>query len=274
MQRLFTIRHSFLALLVLAIATSCSVPKNITYFQDLESEAILQTDNILDIKVKPEDKLSITVTTQDPALNQLFNLVTTQNRLEYVNTLTTSGQGSVAYYTVAPDGDINFPVVGKIHIAGLTRSEVADKIYNELTSRNLVKDPIVTVEFANAKVSVLGEVLRPGKYNFNEDHVTILDAIAMAGDLTNYGVRDNVLVVRRNSMGEQQAYRVSLLDAKELAKSPVYYLQQDDVIYVEPNDKKKRETTPNGNSPYTPSFWVSIGSFATTIATLIISLSK
>lgn len=239
------------------------------------SRGIVSAAKILDVKVKPEDKLSIVVSTQDPALSMLFNLVTTQNRLDNASsTRSSSSNGQVSYYTVDSVGDINFPVIGKIHIAGLTREQVADKIVTELTMRNLVKDPIVTVEFANTHIAVIGEVNTPGRYNFNEDHITIVDAIAMAGDLTINGERSNILVMRKTSEGMQEAHRVDLTNMTNLASSPVYYLQQDDVIYVEPNDKKKRETTPNGNTPYTPSFWVSMGSFAVTIATLIITLAK
>lgn len=257
------------------VVTSCSTPKNITYLQELNSGEMIQAAKVLDVKVKPEDKLSIVVSTQDPSLSQLFNLVTTQNRLENLSTSgSSSGNGQMSYYTVDSAGDITFPVLGKVHIAGLTREQVANKIVAELTGRNLVKDPIVTVEFANTRISIIGEVASPGRYNFNEDHITIIDAIAMAGDLTVNGVRDNILVMRKADEGMQQAYRVDLTNAAALAASPVYYLQQDDVIYVEPNDKKKRETTPNGNTPYTPSFWVSMGSFAVTVATLIITLAK
>lgn len=239
------------------------------------SQGIVSAAKILDVKVKPEDKLSIVVSTQDPALSMLFNLVTTQNRLDNASsTRSSSSNGQVSYYTVDSVGDINFPVIGKIHIAGLTREQVAEKIVSELTMRNLVKDPIVTVEFANTHIAVIGEVNTPGRYNFNEDHITIVDAIAMAGDLTINGRRDNILVMRNTAEGTQEAHRVDLTDVYSLSSSPVYYLQQDDVIYVEPNDKAKRETTPNGNTPYTPSFWVSMGSFAVTIATMIITLSK
>ncbi|MCM1138954.1 MAG: polysaccharide biosynthesis/export family protein [Muribaculum sp.] len=263
------------ALTGLLLATSCSTPKNITYFQELNQGAVVEATQVLDVKVKPEDKLSIMVSTQDPSLSQLFNLVTSQNRIENLSIASvTGGNGYVSYYTVDSFGDINFPVVGKIHIAGLTREQVAERIVSELTSRNLVKEPIVTVEFANTHIAIIGEVSSPGRYNFNEDHITIIDAIAMAGDLTVNGMRDNILVMRQTEEGKQEAYRVDLTDAHKLVTSPVYYLQQDDVIYVEPNDKRKRETTPNGNTPYTPSFWVSMGSFAVTIATLIITLVK
>lgn len=263
------------------LMASCSTPKNVTYFPELTTGSIVQAEKVLDIKVKPEDKLSIVVSTQDPALSNLFNLVTTQNRLGQSTSSTTtigqasnSGNSQVSYYTVDSKGDIMFPVVGVIHIAGLTREQVAAKIMEELVSRDLVKDPIVTVEFANAGVSIIGEVARPGRFEFNKDHVTIIDAIAMAGDLTINGDREHILVMRNIGDGRQEAYRVSMLDAQALASSPVFYMQQDDVIYVEPNDKKKRETTPNGNTPYTPSFWLTMGSFAVTIATLVITITN
>ena len=259
---------------------SCSTPKNITYFPDLGTGSVVQAERMLDIRVKPEDKLSIVVNTQDPALSALFNLLQVQNKLSGTTSTTNTvgsaggGNGQVAYYTVNSAGDINFPVIGKLHIAGMTREQVADYVAEQLVSRDLVKDPIVTVEFANTGISVIGEVASPGRYEFNKDRLTIIDAIAMAGDLTINGMRENILVLRNVGGGKQEAYRVNLIDAQSLAASPVFYLQQDDVIYVEPNDKKKRETTPNGNTPYTPSFWVSMGSFGMTIATLIITLSK
>ncbi|MDE7148734.1 MAG: polysaccharide export protein [Duncaniella sp.] len=260
---------------------SCSTPKNITYFPDLGTGAVVQAECQLDIRVKPEDKLSIVVNTQDPALSALFNLLQVQNRLGGTTSTTKSvgsasggGNGQVAYYTVDSAGDINFPVIGKLHIAGMTREQVANYVAEQLVGKDLVKDPIVTVEFANTGISVIGEVSAPGRYEFNKDRLTIIDAIAMAGDLTISGMRENILVLRNVGDGKQEAYRVNLLDAQSLASSPVFYLQQDDVIYVEPNDKKKRETTPNGNTPYTPSFWVSMGSVGLTVATLIITLTK
>ena len=269
------------SLAVVLMLGSCTTPKNVAYFPELTTGSMVQAKQILDIKVKPEDKLSIVVSTQDPALSALFNLVTSQNRISSTTSTTTTvgntgtaGSGYVSYYTINSQGDIMFPVLGKLHIAGLTREQIAAKIADDLKKEDLVKDPIVTVEFANTGLSVLGEVNKPGRYEFNKDHLTIIDAIAMAGDLKMNGMRENILVMRNLGGGKQEAYRVNLLDAQELASSPVYYLQQDDVIYVEPNDKAKRETTPNGNTPYTPSFWVSMGSFAVTLITLAITLSK
>lgn len=276
------IKSLFLPVAIAAVmASSCSTPQNIAYFQDVNSGTVLQPQQQLDIRVRPEDKLSIMVNTQDPALSALFNLVQVQNRLNSSTSAATSigsaaGSGSsrVSFYTVDSNGDIMFPVLGKLHIGGMRREQVATYITEELVSRDLVKDPVVTVEFGNTGISVIGEVASPGRYEFNKDRVTIIDALAMAGDLTQNGQRENVMVLRELDNGNQQAYRIDLTDATQLASSPVFYLQQNDVIYVEPNDKKKRETTPNGNTPYTPSFWVSMGSFAVTIATLVITLTR
>ncbi len=260
--------------------TSCGTPKNVSYFQDVTDGAILVPSAPLDITVRPEDKLSILVNTQDPALTNLFNLVSSQNRVGQTTSVTNgvprtySSSSEVALYTVDAAGDINFPVLGKLHIGGMTRREVSAFIEGELEGRDLIKDPVVTVEFANAGISVIGEVNKPGRYEFNKDHVTILDALAMAGDLGRDGMRQNVIVFRQQPDGTQKAYRIDLTNMSGLTSSPVYYMQQSDVIYVEPNDKKKRETTPNGNTPYTPSFWVSIGPFAVTIATLITTLAR
>lgn len=265
---------------LLLLLASCSTPQDITYFPELKTGDIVKAEKILDIKVKPEDKLLIMVSTQDQALSNLFNLVTTQNQISRTTSATRSddnindNNNRVSYYTVDSHGDINFPVLGKIHISGLSREQIAQKIAGDLIKADLVKDPIVTVEFANTGISILGEVNRPGRYEFNKDHVTIIDAIAMAGDLKINGERTNILVMRNNGSGNQEAYRINLLNAQELASSPVYYMQQDDVIYVEPNDKVKRETKPSGNQIYTASFWVTIGSLGLSVATLIVTLTK
>lgn len=269
-----------IAAVTMLLVTSCSTPKNIAYFPELQTGDIVTTEQIQEIKVKPEDKLSIIVTTPSPAISLQFNLLTISNRLtgttESTKTIgtTNSSNGQTSYYTVNSNGDIDFPIIGKLHIAGMSREEIASYIAKQLIDKNLVTDPIVTVEFANTGISIIGEVRSPGRYEFNKDHLSIIDAIAMAGDLTMNGMRENILVMRNIGDGKQQAYRINLLNAQELASSPVFYLQQDDVIYVEPNNKAKRETTPNGNTPYTPSFWVSMGSFAVTIITLIITLTR
>lgn len=265
-------------LLLPMVLASCNTPKNIAYFQDITNGETLQPQQAYEIRVQPDDKISIMVNTQDPSLSSLFNLVNSQNRLtpfgkvgDNVNSL--YGESRSSYYTVDGNGDINFPVLGILHVAGMKRSELARYIEKRLINDDLVKDPIVTVEFINTGFSILGEVAAPGRYEFNKDRMTILEGLAMAGDLKNTGLRENVVVIRQEN-GKQKAYKINLADTHSILNSPVYYLQQEDVIYVEPNDKSKRETTSTGNTLYNPSFWVSIGSIGVSIATLIVTISR
>jgi len=237
---------------------SCSTPKNISYLQDLSDKGISQATNPLNITVKPEDKLYILVSTQKDELNELFNLRTTQNSSQYRPS-----------YTVDKEGNIDFPILGKINLGGKTRFEVSEYITRELTARNLVKEPVVTVEFENTGIYIGGEVNNPGKYDINRDRLTVVQGLLMAGDLTIQGKRENILVLREEN-GKQRSYRLDLTNAEELFKSPAYYLQQNDVIIVEPNNTRKRQTTSNGNTPLTASFWLSVASFATTIAVLLL----
>lgn len=247
---------------------ACSTSKEIPYFQDLrpgESELTLTTP--VEIKIQPKDKLSILVNSQDPRLTNLFNLpIFTQQIGQESNTSSSRG---VSGYTVDTKGCIDFPVLGKIFIAGMTREEVAAHIKSELQSHDLIKDPVVTVEYMNLSIAVMGEVKNPGRYNIDKDHLTILDALSQAGDLTIFGKREKVLVLR-NEEGKQRVYGVNLCSAEHLYTSPVYYLQQNDVVYVEPNDTKARQSTVNGNNVRSTSFWISLASLLTSIAVLIV----
>ena len=146
---------------------------------------------------------------------------------------------------------------------------VQKEIKDLLVSRDLVRDATVTVELTNPTISVLGEVASPGNYKVEQEHINILQGLALAGDLTISGERENVAVIREAPDGTQQVYRVDLTNAQSLYASPAYYLQQNDVIYVEPNDTRKRSRSANGNSVLTPSFWVSIASFIASMAVLI-----
>ncbi len=244
---------------------SCSTPKNVAYFPELETGSIVQAQQVMDIKVKPEDKISISVNTQDPALSALFNLSGGSS--------TSSGGSEMSSYTVDSYGDINFPVLGKLHVAGLNREQIAERITDKLIKDDLVKNPIVIVEFANTGIVILGEIKNPGRYEFNKDHFTILDAIAEGGDLTMNGMRENILVMRNIGDGKREAYRVNLLNAQELASSPVYYLQQDDLIYVEPNNKTKRNTTESGNSVFNPTFWLSMTTSLLSIISIVLTIT-
>lgn len=262
-------------LIALSFFASCT-PKDISYFQDVTDETIV-IPNSGEIKIKPNDKLSIMVKTMDPNLSALFNLnINTDRQGENVNLSTGAGSARSNYtttagiskYTVTPEGTIDFPTLGYIKVAGMTRSELAGFIKGELMGKDLAKDPVVTVEFVNLGVSMLGEVNRPGLYDINQDQMSIIDAISMAGDLTLQGKRDNIAVLREEN-GSVNTYRVDLTNFKELTQSPVYHLQQGDIIYVEPNDMKKRQSTTNGNNIYTTGFWISVASLLTSVVTTI-----
>lgn len=220
------------------------------------------------MKAMPDDKLSIVVNSKDPALASLFNLPVQSQRIGAKAGFDVSAN-SVSLYTVNPEGYIEFPILGPVNVGGKTTSEISSEIKNRLIRENLLKDPIVTVEFANTVYSVLGEVAHPGRFNMDRDRITLLDGLATAGDLTIQGERKNVMVVRENYDGTTSVYRIDLTSAESLYGSPAYYLQQNDVIYVEPNGYKKRQRQANGNTVLTASFWLSVASFLTTIAVLI-----
>lgn len=246
---------------------SCSTPKKISYFQDLRpGESELTPAAPTEIKIYPKDKLSILVNSQDLRLTNLFNLPVVSQQVGTETSLNTSR--GLSGYTVDSNGNIDFPVIGILNVQGMTREEIAAYIKNELQSQDLVKDPVVTVEFMNLSIDVIGEVNNPGRYNIDKDNITILDALSLAGDLTIYGNRDNVLVLR-NEGGRQRVYGIDLCSANRLYSSPAYYLQQNDVVYVEPNDTKARQSTVNGNNVRSTSFWISLASLLTTIGVLV-----
>lgn len=201
-------------------------------------------------------------------LADMFNLPIVAHRVGYSQESSLNQSQQVSCYTVDENGEIDFPVLGKIKVAGKNREEIAAYIKKELIDRKLINDPVVTVEFSNLYISVLGEVNNPGRYGIDRDKITLLDAIGMAGDLTIYGKRQNVVVMREEE-GKQLFYRVDLTSVDDLYSSPVYYLQQKDVVYVEPNETRARQSTVNGNNVRSTSFWVSIASLLTSVAVLI-----
>lgn len=248
---------------------SCSTPKDVTYFQDLSAGTYTISGVEGMIRAVPGDKLSIVVNSKDPELAALFNLPLQSMRIGVTSPSLRDGNTGVSLYTVDPSGNIDFPILGEVHVGGRTSHEISSEIKQMLISRNLIKDPTVTVEFANTGISVLGEVSRPGRYDMQRDRMTLLEGLAMAGDLTIQGERKNVAVMRENPDGTTTVYRIDLTSADDLYASPAYYLQQNDVVYVEPNAYKKRQRQANGNTVLTASFWLSVASFLTTIAVLV-----
>jgi len=259
----------FLAIVSVLMLTGCKTREAIVYMQDIpatDSTFIANAGQI--IRIRPGDKISIIVNTSIPEMASTFNLSVPYRFVGGQNT--SSGQSQTAYYVVDDDGEIDFPILGKIKVEGKTRNEIAEYVKSCLLQKELLKDAVVSVEYGNIAFSVLGEVQAPGRYTFDKDRVTILDAISMARDLTINGRRDNVLVTRTDENGNQQTYRVDLRNAKNLYASPVYCVQQNDIIYVEPNTNKIRQSSVAGNTIQNPSFWISVASLLTTITALII----
>lgn len=261
------------AVLLTSILSSCSSYKKIPYFQDADRIKGINTSAVQEITLRPKDRISIIVNCKDPQLSALFNLPYVTQRVVSTgarNTLYGEESSSVSGYTVDSEGNIDFPTIGKINVAGLTRNELATLIKDEIETRNQAKDPVISVDFLNLSVSVIGEVASPGIYRIYKDNMTILEALSSAGDVTIQGNRDDVLVLRMEE-GKQKTYRVNLNSLQNVVQSPVYYLQQDDVIYVTPNKMKAKMSTVNGNTVRSTSFWISIASLATTVVALVLN---
>lgn len=263
-----------LAIGIMAVP-SCSTPKEISYFQDLESVEGQRIGGAKGITVRPKDKISIIVNCKSPELTALFNLPYVTQRLgENSRSTISSGysQGYISGYTVDDRGCVDFPVLGEVHVAGMTREEIASEIKRELREQGQATDAVVTVDFMNLYYQVLGEVARPGRYAIDKDALTILDAIGAAGDLTIYGRRDRVKVLRDEG-GRMRTYEVDLCSASDLIASPVYYVRQNDVIYVDPNDVRARQSTVNGNNVRSTSFWISLTSLAASVTNTIVVIA-
>lgn len=244
-------------LFALVLMASCSTQKKVVYFQDLKNGGTVEAAMPQEIKIKPGDKLSVHVNSKDEELVAPFNLRRSQASM---------GSQTDLAYTVDKDGNIEFPYLGSIMVQGMTRDEVAKYIKQELLDRKMVQDPTVIVDFNNLQISVLGEVNSPGKYEIEKDKYTIIDAISSAGDLKITGKRDCIMVLREEN-GIQKSYTVDLNNAAQLYSSPVYYLQQNDIVYVEPNKKAAGQATINDNTLRSTSFWFSTVSLLLTLIT-------
>jgi polysaccharide export outer membrane protein len=234
--------------------------------QDIsESNKITKIPEVPELIIQPQDMLSIVVSSKEPELALPFNLpiVSFQGLGDALN----SGlQQRILGYTVDKKGDIDFPILGTLHVEGLTRNKLKQLIKDDIISKGYINDPVVTVQFMNCRVIVNGEVVRPGTYEIKGDHITLLEALSMAGDLTIYGRRDNVKVVREKN-GERMVHEVDLR-AANIFNSPVYYLQQNDIIYVTPNRYRSNQTN-NAGQVQQISLWVSIASFLASVGVLL-----
>lgn len=246
--------------------SACNSTKEVVYLQDVIPLKQQDIERKYEVFIHEDDLLAIMVNSKDPELALPFNmpLITYQIGSEG------GGQQRVLGYLVDTNGDIDFPILGKLHVAGLSRLELRDLIKEKLISGDYIKDPVVTVQFLNYKVSVMGEVARPGSFTITGDRITLLEALSMAGDLTIYGRRDRVAVIR-----EENGKRTILfhdLRSSDIFTSPCYYLQQNDIVYVEPNKAKAGQRDINQNNSV--SVWLSAVSVLAAVASLLVTVLK
>ena len=254
----------YVAYLVVCMAvffTACTSTKKIIYLQDVVPLKQQEIEQKYEVIIHGDDLLAIMVNSRDPELALPFNMP----MVSYQLGSNTGGQQRVLGYLVDTNGNIDFPILGEIHVEGLTRMQLTELIKNKLIEGDLIKDPIVTVQFLNFKISVMGEVGRPGSFTISGDRITLLEALSMAGDLTIYGRRDRVGVIRENN--GKRTIPFHDLRSADIFNSPCYYLQQNDIVYVEPNKAKSGQSSINQNNSI--GVWVSVISLLTTIAVLI-----
>ena len=257
---------NYMLMCVVVLCTSCASSKKVVYLQDVVPLKQQDIKQKYEVYVHNDDLLAIMVNSKNPELALPFNM----SMVSYQLGSESGGQQRVLGYLVDTNGDIDFPILGKLHVAGLTRLQLTDMIKQRLIDEDLIKDPIVTVQFLNYKVSVMGEVNRPGSFNISGDRITLLEALSMAGDLTIYGRRDRVAVIR-----EKDGKRTILmhdLRSSDIFNSPCYYLQQNDIVYVEPNKAKAGQSEINQNKSV--GVWLSAASILVSIASLIVTLTK
>lgn len=247
----------FLIIIATLIISSCASKKEMIYFQG-NQEATTKFEEFIP-KIQSFDRLAISISAADVRATDPFN----QQNVYQGGTANINSNPYVKTYTVDENGFINYPILGLVKLGGLTRSEAENKLKEELSK--YIANPGVNINYTNFRISVLGEVKNPGYFSIPNDRVTILEALGMAGDLTVYGVRKNIMVIREQN-GEKKTYTVDLT-SKDILNSPVYYLAQNDVVYVEPNGAKV------SSSKFTPNYSLLI-SVAGVIISVIAVISK
>ncbi|MGP1590474.1 MAG: polysaccharide biosynthesis/export family protein [Prevotella sp.] len=254
-----------LLFMVLAMVSSCVSTKDVPYMKNADVVDFTSSRGLYDAKIMPKDLLTITVSTLNADASAPFNF----------GSLPSSNQGNSNSainqgYLVDNNGDIEFPLVGKIHVEGLTKTQCQD-IIREKILPYLAKTerPLVSVRMSSYRVTVLGEVGHPGVIPVTSEKMSILEALAQAGDLTIYGVRNNVMLIREDQFGQKSIHRLNLNDAN-IINSPYYYLQQNDIIYVEPNKVKAKSSDVGAST----TMIFSIVGLLTSFATLVVSILR
>lgn len=254
---------------VVFLISSCGSVENVAYIQNSDSISLANSAFLYDARIMPKDILTITVNTTNPAASEPFNLVV-RSSLNAAGSNINYSSGALQSYLVDNAGCIEFPVLGQVHVGGLTKSECEMKIHDKIAPyMNAAENPVVTVRMANYKISVVGEVNRPGMFNVSNEKINIFEALAQAGDLTIYGVRNKVKLIRENDKGKKEIFTLNLNDAN-IIKSPCYYLQQNDIVYVEPNKVKARNSSIGAST----NLWFTGTSVMVSLATLIYTIFK
>lgn len=266
-------KNAVLSLLLLLMLGACSVPKDVTYFQGIDKltpEQVQQMAQTYHTPIVPDDLLTITVTAWDPSVVTPFNPPTYAYSTIIEGETTVQASQGLFTYLVDKEGYIDFPVLGKVHVQGLTKFELADKLRTDISK--FIDNPLVKVSLVNFKVTALGEVNRPGTVTIRNDRVSILDFLGYVGDVSINANRQNVLIIRDNN-GEVEYGRMDLTDPAIFA-SPYYYLQQNDVVYVEPNDAKKRNSRYSQAQQYNITIISSILSAISVLTSVIVAIAK
>ena len=256
------------AIVAIAFSSCTTYTTSLPYFEDIRdsvSGEFVQGD--YGIKIIPDDELLITVTSMVPTATAMYNLTMSNPAMR--DDVLAPTQPQQQTYIVDVNGDIQFPVLGKLHVAGLSTQELTKEL-ERLISKD-VQDPIVRVQLVNFRINVLGEVKKPGAISVKKERYSILDALADAGDLTEYGERSNVMLIRE--VGGKRIYQRLNLNKSEVLSSPYFYLQQNDVVYVEPNEIRRENAKYNQNNSYKISVVSTIVSACSVIASLIIALT-
>jgi polysaccharide export outer membrane protein len=240
--------YLFPVLVLSLLLNSCTSSQKVAYLQTLPAGSDTTHvqgpfANLYEARIKPKDLLSITVVTSAPEASRIYNLLVPQimdpsSSSSASSSLLTSTP-TMQTYLVDNDGNIDFPMLGKISAGGHTRKELEAELQERLDPLFSKEHPIITIRITNYAVNVLGEVARPGKYASTNDRLTIFEGLALAGDMTLYGKRDNVKVLRESADGNKTIININLND-KNIIHSPAYYLEQNDVVYVEPNKARSR----------------------------------
>lgn len=248
----------------------CTSYKQVPYLQNSDSVDLSVALGLYDARIMPKDLLAIYVSTpENNSVSAMFNLSAVPNKIQYGEVGTASTQTVPQRYLVSNDGKINFPLLGEIYVKGMTVPELQDYIAGRLTGTYLTKKPVVTVEMANYRVTVLGEVAKPGVYSIDKGKVNVFEALAFAGDMTIYGVRDNVQIIREDAAGHKNIHHLDLTRA-DVINSPYYQLQQNDVIYVTPNKAKAK----NSGIGSETTLWLSSVSILISVASLVYQILK